>query len=146
MVVGDCVRALPWKSWLKKADCSLLSLFDCFFVFGQQCSVTLQTGDEYYHPQVFQVSVKSLPSWWAILFKFLTDLTPLDQTDCCPAVAVFMHVWLFSTYQYSLFFLLTSATKWPVAAPFFARSQTDPVHRFADLGEIISFLLELKPF
>ncbi len=51
-----------------------------------------------------------------------------------------MHVWLFSTYQYSFFFFTYSATKWPVAAPFFARSQTDPVHRCADLGEIISFL------
>ncbi len=108
-------------------------------------------------PSVSGVCEKSAPLM-GNLFKLLTDLTPLDQTDCCPAVAVFMHVLLFSTYQYSFFVFFTySATKWPVATPFFARSQTDPVHRlsapprsagcsrvllhrFADLGEIISFL------
>ena len=38
------------------------------------------------------------------------------------------------------FFSSYSATKWPVAAPFFAWPQTEPIHRCADLGEMISFL------
>ncbi len=44
MVVGDCVRALPWKSWLNKVDRSLLFCL-IFFHFFFKCAIFSDVAD-----------------------------------------------------------------------------------------------------